>query len=114
MACQIVNLEVGMPSVEQARAKLSQALRTAKATRTRCLKVIHGYGSSGKGGAIKADTHRFLLQKKREGFLKEYVKGEEFSPFYESARRAVALEPSLTRDVDYSRGNDGITIVILY
>ena len=114
MPCQIINLERGMPLVEQARAQLSQALLTAKANRVRSLKIIHGYGSSGKGGAIKADVHRFLLQKKREGFIREFVKGEEFSPFYQSARQAVALDPSLTRDSDYSRGNDGITIVVLF
>lgn len=110
---QTVNIESGMPTTEVARARLSQALRSAKAARKPLVKVIHGYGSSGKGGAIKADTHRFLQQKKREGFIKDYIKGEEFTAYYENARAAAARYPKLAKDSDYGRQNDGITVVIL-
>lgn len=102
-----------MPTVERARAILSQAIRTAKAVGTHELKIIHGYGSSGRGGAIKRDTLRFLAQKKQEGVVKEFVSGEDFSPFSEATRRIIAKHPALIKDSDYSRGNDGITIVIL-
>jgi len=109
----IVNLEAGMPTVENARIKLDQALRTAKARRTAALKIIHGYGSTGKGGAIKRDVQQFLAQKKRAGQIKGYVAGENFSPFSAQARELIDRCPQLTRDSDYSRGNDGITIVLL-
>lgn len=51
MECQIVNLEAGMPTVDMARTHLNMTLRSAKANRVKVLKLIHGYGSSGKGGA---------------------------------------------------------------
>lgn len=109
---KIVNLETGMPSVETARGRLGQELRIAKAHGERAVKIIHGYGSSGCGGAIKKEVQFILAQKKREGMVRDYVKGEDFSPFCETARRMVAQLPALSRDRDYSRGNDGVTIVL--
>ena len=65
MECQIVNLEAGMPTVDMARTHLNMTLRSAKANRVKVLKLIHGYGSSGKGGAIRADVLAQLAQKKQ-------------------------------------------------
>ncbi|MDD3194083.1 MAG: hypothetical protein PHE47_09640 [Oscillospiraceae bacterium] len=113
MECQVVNLEAGMPTVDMARIHLNMALRSAKANRTKALKLIHGYGSSGKGGAIRADVLAQLAQKKRMGQIQEFVRGEDFSPFDSGARVIVAACPSLTRDADYSRANHGITMVLL-
>ena len=46
-----VNIKTGYPTAEQAMLRLSQELRIAKANRLRTLKIIHGYGSTGVGGA---------------------------------------------------------------
>ena len=108
MECQIVNLEAGMPTVDMARTHLNMTLRSAKANRVKVLKLIHGYGSSGKGGAIRADVLAQLAQKKRAGQIKEFVRGEDFSPFDSAARAIIAACPSLSRDIDYSRANHGI------
>lgn len=113
MQCTVVNLESGMPAVEAARVRLDQALRTAKARRVTALKIIHGYGSTGRGGAIKQDVQRFLLEKKRNGTIREFVAGERFSPFDASARSILSQCSELSRDRDYSRCNQGITIVLL-
>ncbi|GHU80618.1 hypothetical protein FACS1894191_6280 [Clostridia bacterium] len=102
-----------MPTVENARAKLEQALRTAKARRYSAMKIIHGYGSSGRGGAIKKDVRSLLAGKRQSKAIREYVGGESFTPFDAAARSIVASCPELVRDRDYSRGNDGITIVLL-
>lgn len=109
----IVNLEAGMPTVEGAMIQLRQSLITARSRRTKVIKLIHGYGSSGKGGAIRSAVQRELAATKRQGKIAEYVPGEEFSPFYANARRALELAPELRRDSDYTRTNQGITIVIL-
>ena len=112
MALSVINLEAGMPVVEVARSRLNQGLQSARMRGEKAVKIIHGYGSSGRGGKIKRDTHAVLAQKKEAGLIRDFVPGEEFSPFYEKARRAAAALPSLTRDDDYSRENDGITIVL--
>ncbi len=102
-----------MPTVDTAMNRLKQALASAKMERAQALKIIHGYGSTGKGGAIKQEVHRFLTEKKRLGQIKAFVKGDEFTPFYADARNAIALHPGLTKDKDYGKGNNGISIVVL-
>lgn len=109
----VVNLEAGMPTVATATSILSQALRTAQANRTHLLKLIHGYGSSGKGGAIRGAVRRELAARKRAGQIVGYIPGEEFSPFNEDARKALSHYPELAKDRDYSRQNQGITIVVV-
>jgi len=112
MSCKVINLELGMPTVAVARSRLSQELVSARAARLSAVKIIHGYGSSGRGGAIKRDVQVFLAEKKRAGVIREFVPGEDFSPFYPAARHAVDLCPDLARDKDYSRQNGGVTIVV--
>lgn len=102
-----------MPTVEQARIRLEQALRSARAKRCKAVKLIHGYGSTGKGGAIRRDVQSVLATQKRAGKIKAFVPGEEFSPFYANARMAVEQCPALLRDKDYAAANHGITIVLL-
>ena len=97
----------------EARIRLEQALRTAKARRVPVLKIIHGYGSGGKGGAIRQDARQLLEAKKRSGEIRGFVGGEDFSPFSAEARKILDLFPELSKDHDFSRGNDGITIVLL-
>lgn len=113
MAVLTINLESGMPTVEVAKQRMSQALRSARAQRIQAVKLIHGYGSSGQGGKIKSEVHRQLGAMKRAGTIRDFVKGEEFSPFEEPARNALSACPELARDHDYSRCNHGVTVVIL-
>ncbi len=113
MVLTVINLEQGMPTVEAAMARLSQALRTAKATGRPVLKVIHGYGSSGKGGSIRQAVHRDLESRRLRGQVRLVIPGEEFSPFGDSARKAIDLYPDLRRDRDYARTNQGVTIVVV-
>ena len=108
-----VNLERGMPTTAGALSQMNQALRTARATGGRVIKFIHGYGSSGQGGAIRTAVLRELAECQRQGRIKLYIAGDRFSPFYEEARRAIDLCPELAKDRDYTRTNQGITIVLL-
>lgn len=113
MTCYIINLEAGMPTVDIARNRLINGLQTARITGSKVVKIIHGYGSSGKGGAIKREVNTFLSQKYSSGVIKAYVNGEDFSPFSETTRKITAIYPDLKSDRDYARGNDGITIVLI-
>ena len=53
---KVVNLEAGMPTVATAKGLLSQSLRTARANGTHLVKLIHGYGSTGKGGSARGKS----------------------------------------------------------
>lgn len=112
MNIPIINLEQGMPYADEAVRRMNVMLRSARTGGARAVKIIHGYGSSGTGGRIRTEVHRALAEKKQRGEIKEYVKGEEFSPFYESCRKALDVLPQLQNDRDYLRCNQGITIVV--
>jgi hypothetical protein len=113
MDIYLANLEQGMPTVAQARIRLDQALRAAKSQRCKAVKLIHGYGSSGKGGAIRREVHTALAGFKSSGRIRAFSPGEEFSPFYADARLIVGACPALSRDRDYSAANHGITVALL-
>ena len=49
MEVYTVNLEEGMPYVDEALEHLEKSLRRAKNGGCKVVKFIHGYGSSGKG-----------------------------------------------------------------
>lgn len=107
-----VNLEAGRPAAAQAVARMNQAVASARASGAKALKLIHGYGSSGKGGAIRLEVRRELQRKRAAGQIRDFIPGEEFSPFSPAGRRALGALPELSRDSDYSRSNMGITIVL--
>ena len=107
------NLEIGMPAVADALRRLAGILSTQRALRTRVIKLIHGYGSTGKGGKIRSEVRRYLDDCRRKGTIKGYVKGEEFSIFSEETRALLARCPEVARDKDLEKYNNGITIVLL-
>ena len=109
----IINLEHGMPSVEQASHRLTGELIRARAQGAKVIKIIHGYGSSGVGGKLKIGIQAVLADRKRRGEIKEAVPGECWSIFDERARRVLDAYPDLNRDRDFERSNAGITIVLL-
>lgn len=44
-----INLEEGMPTVDDAKSYLKMSITLCKQNKSGCLAVIYGYGSSGKG-----------------------------------------------------------------
>jgi len=113
MSMQTVNLEKGMPDSEAALNRLKLELMTLRRMGIDCVKVIHGYGSTGKGGAIKLKTRKYLRSLKSDGKIEYFCPGELFGPFEPDGRKIVELRPVLRNDSDWARSNDGVTIVIL-
>jgi hypothetical protein len=109
---KIVNIEAGMPTVEEARQVLLAEVKQAKASGVKALKIIHGYGSSGKGGALRGALRSSLLRRKKEGLVTRVIFGEKWSVFEEDARYAIEHCPDLKSDRDLNRSNEGITIAI--
>lgn len=109
----IINIETGMPTVDQATHRLAGELIRARAQGAKAVKIIHGYGSSGVGGKLRVGIRAALAERKRRGEIKEAVAGEDWSIFDAGARRILDAYPDLNRDRDFERGNAGITIVLL-
>jgi len=113
MKMKIVNIEAGMPTVKEATVRLSLALRQAKAAGFATVKIIHGYGSSGTGGSLRDAIRASLRKRRKEGKISTFVTGEQWSPFDDTARTILQACPTLERDPDLGRYNEGITIVLL-
>ena len=111
--CKTVNLEMGMPTSEDAVKRLTYEIHTARRMGACALKIIHGYGSSGTGGKIRTRSRTYLESLVRRRQIKGYITGENFSIFDQSTREAFAACSSLRGDSDLERSNNGITIVLL-
>lgn len=109
---RVINLEQGYPTAAQAMIKLKNQIYAVRASGVRECKIIHGYGSTGTGGgAIKSACLMELRTYKRQGIIKNYCPGDKFGPFSSEGRAMTAINPQLSKDVDWGRSNDGITVV---
>lgn len=108
-----VNVKEDMPTADLAVRRVTYAIRNGKSLGAAAVKIIHGYGSTGKGGRIRTETRRYLADQKRRGLIRDYLPGEDFSIFSAATRDAFLLCDDLRRDRDLDRSNNGITIVVL-
>ena len=108
-----VNIKSDLPTVDDAIRRVTYNLKSAGPLGVSALKIVHGYGSTGKGGAIRTETRKYLDRQIKRGLIKYYIKGEDFSIFDEDTRKAFLVCDGLRRDSDIERHNNGITIVIL-
>lgn len=106
-----LNLEQGRPSVDRALGWLEAELEAARRMNTPLMKLIHGYGSSGKGGRIRTASRRYLEEAAGQGRIALYLPGERFTIFDDTARRALQQYPQLRLDRDLDRENRGVTFV---
>ena len=79
-----LNLELGRPDAAEALRRLAAEVEAARKMGTPAMKLIHGYGSSGKGGRLRTACRRWL-----------------------------ALCPRLRQDRDLDAENRGVTYVLL-
>ena len=109
----IINLEEKQPTVAEAMSKLDMELMTLRRLKVKMVKVIHGYGSTGRGGSIRIAARNHLLELQEAGKIQAFCRGEDFGPFEKAGRDLVEQEAAFRRDEDWARNNDGITMVLL-
>ena len=100
-----VNLERGHPTVEVALRRFDQALDQARAKGSDYLALIHGYGSTGRGGAIKSALVDHLQVLRNRTVLGSGLPGETLN-----RRHWIFKKTDL--DISFS-GNKGITVLVL-
>jgi hypothetical protein len=108
-----VILKEGMPSVEQARARLRGEIQTAQQSGVKVLKLVHGYGSSGVGGDLRIALQATLRQMVTAREIRECIYGENWRKSNECTWTLLKQMPELKGDSDLGKGNKGITIVFL-
>ena len=104
-----VNIKDDMPLAETALSRLKTEMHKARYEGLKALKVIHGYGSSGRGGVIKQEVHRFMMSCES---VANWIPGEEFSAEYQETLQILRHHPYLEKDKDFRKRNRGITIII--
>lgn len=108
---KFVNLKEDNYNVEYALAIIEIEIESAKREGCVCIKVLHGYGSHGKGGVIgKALRHQLELWK-RSGFIVDYFGGDKWNMFDKTTQKILLLDKSIYNDEDMGKANPGITFI---
>ena len=105
-----INLERGGPTAETAVRNMVNELTTAKRTGYKAVILIHGYGSSGTGGAIKAAVKQKLKERSLSGIIRDFAGGEDWT------NRKGEFTDICSQLNDFSfhvEGNRGVTVVLL-
>ncbi|NLW64711.1 MAG: hypothetical protein GXY26_00545 [Clostridiales bacterium] len=108
-----VNIKSDMPTAQDAIRRVTYNIRNGKSWGASAMKIIHGYGSTGKGGKIRTETRRYLQDQLEKRQIRGFICGENFSIFDAATRDAFLICDDLRRDSDLDRHNNGVTIVIL-
>jgi hypothetical protein len=109
----MINVKVGMPTVAAALQHLQNGLQTQRMVGVRVVRVVHGWGSTGHGGAIGQAVRRELAALHERGSVRSFVAGEDYSELDEAGRGLLERHPSLRSTLGADRLNRGITIVEL-
>jgi len=110
---KIIDLEEGMPRVEQARLHMQRELQVARQQGYVAVKLIHGYGSSGAGGSLRIELQKELQRLASSGGVRSFIAGEDWRISDEKTWDLLKRFPEWKRDSDLGRTNKGISIVLL-
>jgi len=109
---KVVNLEEGMPTVEQARLRMQHELHVARQQRCTAVKLIHGYGSSGAGGSLRIELQKELCRLAQVGTIRSFIAGEYWRVSDETTWDLLKKFPEWKQDTDLGKTNKGISIVV--
>ena len=88
---------------------LDETLRTIQLSASlRILKIIHGFGSSGRGGTLKTLARNWAYGHRTR--IRVIIPGEDLTPF-NPAIKELAAACHLSVGSDLGAPNDGITIL---
>jgi hypothetical protein len=101
------------PPVQGALQRLEHEIDVARRSNQLLLKIVHGYGSTGKGGDIRIAVQKQLRELVDSGQIRGCIFGEDWSKSSEEVWRLLQVNPELKNDPDLGRGNRGMTVVVL-
>jgi hypothetical protein len=110
---KIIDLEEGLPRVEEARLRMQRELQVARQQGYAAVKLIHGYGSSGVGGSLRIELQKELQRLSAAGSVRSFIIGEDWRISDEKAWELLKRYPEWKRDSDLGKANKGISIVLL-
>ena len=110
---RVFNVEADFPTLDEARRRVQEEIRRAKRERIKVLKIIHGYGSTGKGGTLNIGLRKSFKLRKKENVIRDFIPGEDFSIFNQRTLELVNDIPEIRGDPDLNATNEGVTILLL-
>lgn len=99
--------------MEQALQRLQHQITSARLEQISVLTLIHGYGSSGKGGSIRTECRKILEYLLSQGEITAVIPGEDFNRRLGSVKHLLHRFPELSRHPHLNNKNKGITLVVL-
>jgi hypothetical protein len=82
--------------------------RVRRSSSLRVLKIIHGHGSSGKGGSTKEVVRNWTFRNRSK--FRGVIDGENYS-LYDRSTQEMRQEVGQYADTDLGKANPGITVV---
>ena len=107
------NVKADMPSLDEARRAVIDEIRRARKEGVRVLKVVHGWGSTGKGGVLRVGLRKSFKLRRKEGVIREFIPGEDFSIFNKTVLALLDEVPESRGDPDLNATNEGVTVLWL-
>lgn len=108
----VLTIDVAHPpmSSDDAERALDETLRSAELSgATRVVRVIHGYGSGGKGGTLRTAVRNWAYR--RRGKIRMVIPGEEYSPLGSPIGRVLQESGISLREV--GPPDPGVTILVI-
>ncbi len=108
-----IDLKRENATVDYALALVEIAIENNKSYGQSIIKVLHGYGSHGRGGAIIVQLRRRLRSLKKSGKIRDYFSGDQWNVFNDKTFELLQQDKSLLEDEDLNKNNPGITIIVV-
>ena len=108
-----MNLKEFMPTVSQALAMIELEIKACKLEGIKVIKIIHGYGSNGVGGAIKRALPLWAKRQKQKGVITEFIKGEQWLQENPVIDKIKAICPYVIGDIELYHANAGVSVVLI-
>ncbi|MGN1227733.1 MAG: hypothetical protein ACI4TX_03725 [Christensenellales bacterium] len=109
-----INIKDDFPPVDVAVALVENEIEVNKKFGDCIIKIVHGYGSHGVGGAIRIGVREKLNELKRKHLICDYIKGERFTAsVVQSLKINQSLIDELLMDSNINSFNSGITVIII-
>lgn len=109
----VVNLKEDMPPVDIAICNMELEIELGKVSGVKAIKFVHGYGSSGQGGAICKAVRERLMSLKKQRIIKDYIYGEDWNLENPKCFKILTSLKSGYDGQDLNNSNAGMTIVVL-
>lgn len=111
MSGPVFTLDVAHPPrhPDAVEAELDDAARLVRLSSSyRVVKIVHGYGSSGRGGSTREVARNWAFR--RRGGFRAVIEGERYA-LNDEATAEMRGALGLYADADLGSGNRGITVV---